>query len=343
MKTESIPPVRELLPDIGLEAFHNEVVANHEPVVLRNFAPDWPLVEAGKRGALIEALRATATDTPVGVFMADPGVGGRYFYDESLRGFNFERGQESLKQLLDELERLADVGNPPGLYAGAIPLQGGLGPLAEQHPMRLLRADTQRLTSLWLGNAGRTATHWDLPHNIAVVVGGQRRFTLFPPDQYPNLYVGPIDRTLAGQPVSLVDPEAPDFARYPRFAEAQNAAVTATLSPGDALFIPTLWFHHVAAESPVGALINFWWRDAADYMMTPLTTLLHGLLTIRDLPVRERELWRQLFDHYLFNANDETHAHIPDAARGFLGQMTDEQSRRLRAFLISSLGGAPSQ
>ncbi|MEL7311056.1 MAG: cupin-like domain-containing protein [Pseudomonadota bacterium] len=341
MTSDATNGVREVDPDLDAKTFHAEIVAQHQPVVMRQFASEWPLVVAAKQGRLINALRSADGGTRIGMFMADASLGGRYFYDDSLRGFNFERGEVALGQLLDELERLEDVVDPPGLYAGAIPLQGALAPLAAQHPMPLLDDATERLTSLWLGNAGRTATHWDLPHNIAVVVGGIRRFTLFPPDQYESLYVGPIDRTLAGQPVSLVDPDAPDLDRFPRYAKAQAVAQTVTLLPGDALFVPTLWFHHVAAESPIGALVNFWWREAADHMMTPLTTLLHGLLTVRDLPEQERRLWRQMFDYYLFDANESTHEHIPSAARGFLGEMTEEQSQRLRAFLIASLGGAP--
>src|SRR3546814_5587571 len=94
---------------------------------------------------------------------------------------------------------------------------------------------------VWLGNATEVATHFDLSDNFAVVALGRRRFTLFPPGATADLYVGPLNHTLAGQPVSMVDPLAPDRQRYPRYARAEAQALIADLEPGDAIYIPALW------------------------------------------------------------------------------------------------------
>ncbi len=192
------------------------------------------------------------------------------------------------------------------------------------------------LVSLWLGNAARTAIHWDLPQNLACVVAGRRRFTLFPIEQVANLYVGPLDRTLAGQPSSLVDLAAPDLARFPRFAAALAAAETAELGPGDALYLPSLWWHGVESPDPLGAMVNFWWRDsAAAAQVSPLLSLLHAVMTTADLPPAERARWRVLFDHYLFG--EDPAAHLPPGARGILGERTEATLAPLRARLAASL------
>jgi hypothetical protein len=47
-------------------------------------------------------------------------------------------------------------------------------------------------------------THFDLPSNIACVVGGLRRFTLFPPEQLPNLYVGPLEFNISAQAIRAI-------------------------------------------------------------------------------------------------------------------------------------------
>ncbi|WP_204333426.1 cupin-like domain-containing protein, partial [Proteus mirabilis] len=84
-------------------------------------------------------------------------------------------------------------------------------------------------------NRTSISTHFDASDNIACVAAGRRRFTLFPPDQTANLYIGPLDHNVAGQPLSMVDMATPDFARFPRFREALAAARTAELEPGDAI------------------------------------------------------------------------------------------------------------
>lgn len=328
---------------VDRSCFEQDIQPGGEPVVLRGFAREWPLVRHAlqSRQTLVDRLKQAAGTATVKAFFADASIGGRYFYNEDFTGFNFERREMPLGALLDRLVALADAERPDSIYAGAIPLKEELQPLRDAHPNPLLGPDVEQLVSLWIGNRSRTATHWDLPQNIAVVVAGRRTFTLFPPEQLPNLYVGPLDATLAGQPISLVDLHEPDFERFPRFREAIKAARAAVLEPGDAIYIPSMWFHHVESHDALGVLLNYWWRDAAPYMITPLFTLLHGLLTIRDLPQREREIWRRMFDHYLFSDGEHPMSHLPESARGIFQPMTPERVAGLRAHLIRSLGGEP--
>src|SRR5690606_9116329 len=131
-----------------------------------------------------------------------------------------------------------------GIYAGAVATATHAPRFDAEHPFPLAAGQPRVETRIWLGNATQVATHFDLSDNFAVVALGRRRFTLFPPEATANLYVGPLNVTLAGQPVSMVDPLAPDPERYPRYAAARELALIAELEPGDALFIPTLWWHH---------------------------------------------------------------------------------------------------
>jgi hypothetical protein len=179
--------------------------------------------------------------------------------------------------------------------------------------------------------------HFDVPDNIACVVAGRRRFTLFAPELVDRLYIGPLDLTPAGQPISLVDLAAPDLARFPRFAEALPHAQVVTLEPGDALFIPSQWWHGVEGLDPINALVNFWWRQTPAFMDTPLNTLMLALLTLRDLPPAQRQAWATLFDHYVFEADAQTAAHIPAAARGVLGPLNESLARQMRAVLLNRL------
>jgi hypothetical protein len=272
----------------------------------------------------------------IGLFQMEPEAQGRVFYaDETLRDFNFKRFAATLDQVLTGLLGVAQHPAPPGLYVGSTTVEAVLPGFMEANVMGLGERDA--LVSLWLGNRTRIAAHYDLPDNFAVVAAGRRRFTLFAPEQIHNLYVGPLDPTPAGQPISLVDFAKPDFDRFPRFAQALEAGEQAELEPGDAIFIPSMWFHHIESLAPLNLLINAWWRQTPEHVDSPLSTLRLALMTLRDLPEKERRVWQHHFQHFIWGAEPSTWAHIPEAARGILGPIDEDLSRQARAQLLNQL------
>jgi hypothetical protein len=258
-----------------------------------------------------------------------------FYADDTLSSFNFKRHAATLDQVLTGLLGLAQAPEPPALYVGSTTVEAVLPGFVETNRIGLGERDA--LLSLWLGNRTRIAAHYDLPYNLAVVAAGRRRFTLFPPEQIHNLYMGPLDPTPAGQPVSLVDFERPDFERFPRFAQAWDAGEQVVMEPGDALYIPSMWFHHVEGLDAVNLLINAWWRQTPGHVDSPLSTLRLALMTLRDLPENERRVWAHHFQHFVFGADDTTWAHIPEAARGLLGPIDETLSRQARAQLLNQL------
>jgi hypothetical protein len=325
---------------ISPDDFSARVRGGDAPLILRGQVAGWPLVDAGKAGseAFCSTLLRHANERPVRYFEAQHETRGRFFYTDDLLDFNFERKEAALPAFLERLRALESAERAPHLYAGAIPLPEHAPGLAATHDHGLLTDGTEQLVSLWIGNRSRTAAHHDLPQNLACVLCGRRRFILLPVAQLPNLYIGPLDRTPAGQAISLVDFLDPDFEAHPRFREAMDHALVADLAPGDALYVPSLWYHHVECPDPFGAMMNFWWRDAPAYMFTPLITLMHSLLSLRELPPNERAAWRTVFDHYVFQVNGDPMAHIPEQARGIFGDMTPDKVRRLKHYLGKALG-----
>ena len=248
--------------DVSAEALPVEVLQSTQPVLLRGLVRHWPLVQAARHGDadLCAYLRRFSGDARVGFWRGAPEIEGRFFYNADFSGFNFQREIGGFGALLDELLTHADHPKPPALYLGSTELDGSLPGLRQDNLLPGL-SPHDALVSLWLGNRARVAPHFDLPDNLACVVSGRRRFTLFPPEQVANLYVGPLDLTPAGQPISLVDLAKPDFTRFPRYAEALRHAQMAELLPGDAIFIPSQWWHGVEGLAPINALVNFWWRQ----------------------------------------------------------------------------------
>jgi hypothetical protein len=320
-------------------SFEREVVPKGEPAVLRGLVADWPVVQAARDGdgALAQVLRDAASDEPFEAWFGPPEIGGRFGYNADFTGFNHERKLASVGQLLDLLLRQRGHAQPFSMYAGGIPIRKHLPGLLPTLGVPMLDMGRATLISLWLGNRTRTAAHWDLPQNLACVVAGRRRFTLFPTEQLKNLYVGPLDFTLAGQPISLVDIDQPDLRQHPRFAEARDAARQAELGPGDALYVPSLWWHAVASLDELGAMINFWWRDAEPPLLSPLNALYHAVITMNNLPPTELAAWRVMFDHYIFEDDGDPAQHLPEPARGILGKRTPDLVARVKKLLIDAL------
>ncbi len=310
-----------------------------EPVLLKGAVRDWPAVrECGQSlAAATRYLGQFHTERPLTVYAAEAHANGRFFYNADCTGFNFQRGRATLAQVLGKLADPAREAHLASIYIGSTSVEAWLPGFRAHNDVQV--PSEQAVVSFWLGNQARIAAHYDFPNNLACVVAGERRFTLLPPEQLASLYVGPLDKTPAGQPVSLVDFAAPDLARHPRFAEAMRHAKTATLGPGDALFIPSMWWHHVESLAPFNLLVNYWWLASPMYLGSPADALMHGILALRDLPPRQREAWRGLFNHYVFDAGDATHEHIPEAARGALAPLGEAAAKQLRAKLAQRLNG----
>lgn len=318
------------------------VLAGQTPMVFKGLARDWPLVQEGLKSAQAarDYIRAHDRGGRVVGYTGDPAIKGRFFYDQTVTGLNFKAERAPLEEFLRRLEAVEDHNDAPSIYIGSTDLDAyfpslkaandlGLGPevFGPQPPM----------AGIWLGNRTVAAAHYDMSNNIAVCAVGRRRFTLFPPNQVANLYPGPLEPTPGGQVVSMVDFERPDFDRHSLFREALESAQVAELEPGDVLVYPALWWHQVEALEAFNVLVNYWWNASPGFVDTPMTTLMHGLLSLRDRPDFEKQGWKALFDYYVFGPSDRAGAHLPEAARGPLGPMDELKARRLRAWLLDRL------
>ncbi|KQN16064.1 cupin-like domain-containing protein [Sphingomonas aurantiaca] len=319
-----------------------DLVADGRPVILRGIARHLPLVAAGLEGAApaMTWLKQFDGGRPVTAYLGDPAIGGRFGYADDCAALNFRRESGSLSGYLDEILATLDDPDAPTIYIGSTDIDLYLPGLRAQAALPFgdpQLAEHPPLVSIWIGNRTIASTHYDMSNNLACCLVGRRRFTLFPPEQVANLYPGPLEPTPGGQVVSMVDLRAPDLDRYPRFVEALAHAEVAELEPGDVLLYPALWWHNVEALDAFNVMINYWWNAVPRFMDTPMNTLLHGLLSLRDRPDHEKQAWRAMFDHYVFGPADQARAHLPEQARGELAPLDAMSARRLRAKILQRI------
>ncbi|RZL85707.1 MAG: cupin-like domain-containing protein [Sphingomonas sp.] len=321
--------------------FADEIATRSQPIVLRGQAERWPAVMAGLRSTetLVDYMKAMDRGRPAEVLIGPPEIEGRFFYDPTMRGCNFQKRFGSLSGLLDKLLSLRSEAEPVALYAGAAAADDHLSAWIEDNLLPFVLPNAK--PRIWVGNRTHVSTHFDEASNVAVVVAGRRRFTLFPPEQVGNLYVGPFHHTIAGPPVSMVDVENPDLERYPKYAEAIPHGVVADLDPGDALFIPPFWWHNVKASAAFNVMVNYWWGEP--HAISPMGALSHAILAIRDLPPAQRVAWRRWFDHYVFD-DGASHAgdHLPTHARGVLAPPSEMRNAHFKSQIAEGLSPQPA-
>lgn len=229
------------------------------PVMLKDYADHWPIARHALQspGDVARYLMQFDSKEPLEALIADPREAGRLFYTQDLDAFNFTRMKGYLADALDILASQAGKQHPATFYVGSTSIPDYFPGLESE--CRLPGLSPGISPNIWFGNATLVATHCDVAENIACVASGRRRFTLFPPDQEENLYIGENPVTPGGRPISLVNLRDPDFDRFPRFAQALAQAQVAELSPGDALYMPKGWWHNVESFGSLAVLVNFWW------------------------------------------------------------------------------------
>ena len=323
--------------DLEPARFQQQLVQGCRPVVIRGLVSDWPALQAASTSprTLKDYLATFDIGGRVDAFFGDPAIAGKYYYNPGLDGFNFER---RTMKLLEALEAIVEAVERPGaksVYVGSVPTADYLPGFATGNPLPLLGSTTPRI---WLGTASNVSSHYDTLDNLACVIAGRRRFTLYAPELIDKLYVGPIDNTMAGQPVSLAA-SAPvgSAAEFPLFEEVRNQALTAELMPGDALYLPKLWWHQVESVAPFNGLVNYWWDAFSAGPDAPYAALLLSMITIAERPAAERQAWKAFFDHYAFRSNGHPLAHLPPEKHGLLGPLKPDNYSKLRARILHLL------
>jgi hypothetical protein len=317
----------------------DDLLAAAEPRVLKGLVAEWALTRLGlesEREAMAYLL-SFYNGKILSASFGPPEIAGRLFYEDDFSRLNFSAERVQLNEVLAKITAHLEEAQPPTIYVGSTLIDSYFPGFRKENDVGFAVRGIDPPPSIWIGNRTIASAHFDAPNNLACCVVGKRRFTLFPPEQIFNLYPGPLEPTPGGQAISVVDFDNPDFEKFPRFREALGAALVAEVEPGDAVFVPSMWWHHVQGLSAFNTLVNYWWATTPKHIPTPMNALYHAIWSIRDRPENEKRAWKNVFDYYVFGPAGLAGEHFPEQARGVLAPIDDDRARYIRAMLINKL------
>ena len=322
---------------VNYDQFHGEIIPLNQPAHIKSIVGHWPAVKAGAQSpeAIVDYLKKHDSEKVVSALVGDPSIKGRFFYQPGLTALNFQKAQVTMGIGLDRLLAIQQDPNPHVIALQAIPVDLVMPGFEQQNQQPLL--DKSVGPTMWLGNRATVAPHYDIHDNLACVVAGQRKVTVFPPEQINNVYPGPMLVTPGGVPVSMVDTNQPDLGQYPNFTDAEKTAQEATLEPGDGIYIPALWWHGVESLHVVNVLINYWWGGMTNAGISPNDSLMHAMMSIANLSSEKREAWRYFFDYYVFKTRGEPGEDLPAELKDLVTNLSQEQQTQLKQFLGGQL------
>ena len=238
---------RVSMADLGAKGFA-AFVAKNEPVVVSDLAAAWPAQKSFAPAALAERFPEVRVSG-----MAWEG-------DRYEDTFAYTWLDDSLGAWIDRLSSKDSLTH--AFVAFGLP---ALGPdaLAEVGKLRAFTPGARgrrRPPELWLNQAGTVSpTHFQVSHNLLVQLHGRQSLRLYAPSQAKLL--GHPDASLArfgarALTFLSVDPDAPDYARFPQLGQARHSNVE--LSPGEALFVPSRFITHTHFPTTSVALSQFW-------------------------------------------------------------------------------------
>jgi len=182
---------------------------------------------------------------------------------------------------------------------------------------------------LLVGMQGATTpAHYDEQENMFAQMGGRKEVYLWPPGDWQGMYAFPCNHACDRQ--AMVNPDNPDLNRFPLYRHARPHY--AALQPGDLLYLPVGWWHHLRNLDPLAISITFWSKQqktSLDTLKLPLDQ--RHLLTVR------RNLEEMVFNIFgsdsLFNLARQLSARHSSKSLTKLS----EKNFKVKEFMVSCL------
>jgi Cupin-like domain len=234
--------------ELPYELFLKEYLEPNRPVIISGAAPQWNAMRAwtpeffkSRFGAqevnVSYETKMKMSDLIDAVLLSTPEKPGPYLHKVVI--------------YRDMPELLADL-SPDNTYAFPRRYAGSLMPERFQRPDGFLK--------LLIGGAGGKfpLMHFDTDNSHAMIteIYGDKEFLLYPPEDTRYMY--PFANS--SHTSEIENPDHADLAKYPLFAKATQ--YRGTVHPGDAIFIPSSWWHAARALNPsISVCTNMMYRS----------------------------------------------------------------------------------
>ncbi|MGG1948161.1 cupin-like domain-containing protein [Trinickia sp. NRRL B-1857] len=252
---------------VSSSEFSSRFFEQGQPAIITDALADWQLDTRWTP----DALARMATDRRIVSSRADDG---RYRFAPSDEGAQSNVFENSEVEFGEAARRLLDPDDGDTVYVMQQSIPEKLPELLEHVVVPPWITGQHPAINLWFGRRTATQLHFDHSNNFFAQLYGTKEFTLFAPADSEHLY--PYHHDSATSHLSYVDLDDPELDKHPRFARA--VADRFTMQPGDLLFLPAFWWHHVRAPG-VAVSVNFWWAPrwtqivASDNSMRALSNL----------------------------------------------------------------------
>ena len=134
--------------------------------------------------------------------------------------------------------------------------------LLVQEPSVMPEDTVWQKPTLWMGTShSDTKFHHDCCDNFVVMLAGTKRFTLSPPSSWRNLAPKCIGERQALCWASVAHPGYEEkMSSKDKRAMKKVPTIVIDLRPGEILYMPAGWFHHIRNVGPT-VMVNWWTKS----------------------------------------------------------------------------------